>query len=75
MDNQSTWILGLQGWVVVRGGVRLEGEMLVLPVKRKRGQGYRCSRCGEGVLIAYDHLEPRLIPHFAFEQTDRVFTL
>lgn len=64
VDHQSTWVLGLQGWVVERRGVRLEGETLVLPVKRKRGQGYRCSRCGEGVLFAYDHLEPRLIRDF-----------
>jgi len=64
IDHQSTWILGLQGWVVVRRGVRLDGDMLVLPVKRKRGRGYRCSRCGEGALFAYDHLAPRQIRDF-----------
>ena len=63
-DHQSTWILGLQGWVVARGGVRLEGETLVLRMEHAPGTGYRCSRCGEGVLFAYDHLEPRLIRDF-----------
>lgn len=63
-DHQSTWILGLQGWVVARGGVRLEGETLVLRVEHAPGTGYRCSRCGEGVLFAYDHLEPRRIRDF-----------
>jgi transposase len=63
-DHQSTWILGLQGMVVARGGVRQEGERLVLRVERAPGRGYRCSRCGAGVLFAYDHLEPRLIRDF-----------
>ena len=63
-DHQSTWILGLQGWIVARGGVRLEAETLVLNVEHAPGHGYRCSRCGEGVLFAYDHLEPRWIRDF-----------
>lgn len=64
VDHQSTWILGLQGWVVARGGVRLEGATLVVRVEHAPGHGYHCSRCGEGVLFAYDHLEPRRIRDF-----------
>jgi transposase len=64
VDHQSTWILGLQGWVVARPGVRLDGPTLVLSVEHASGQGYRCSRCGEGTLFAYDHLEPRRIRDF-----------
>ena len=63
-DHQSTWILGLQGWTVKRSGVRLDGEVLVLSLERAPGRGYRCRRCGEGVLFAYDHLEPRRIRDF-----------
>ena len=63
-DHQSTWILGLQGWVVGRQGVRLDGGTLVLSVEHAPGTGYRCSRCGEGVLFAYDHLPPRRIRDF-----------
>lgn len=59
-DHQSTWILGLQGWTVKRDGVRLDGEIVVLGLERAPGRGYRCRRCGEGVLFAYDHLAPRL---------------
>ena len=63
-DHQSTWILGLQGWGVARGGVRLDGETLVLSVEHIAGQGYRCRQCGEGTLFAYDHLPPRRIRDF-----------
>jgi transposase len=64
VDHQSTWILGLQGWVVAKNGVRLEGATLVLIVEHAPAHGYRCSRCGEGVLFAYDHLETRRVRDF-----------
>ena len=64
VDQQSTWILGFQGWVVARPGVRMDGGTLVLPVEHARGSGYRCRRCGEGVLFAYDHLPRRRIRDF-----------
>jgi transposase len=64
VDHQSTWILGLQGWVVTQKGVRLDGATLVLNVEHTPGHGYRCSRCWEGVLFAYDHLAPRRIRDF-----------
>ena len=64
VDHQSTWILGLQGWVVTQKGVRLDGATLVLSVEHTPGHGYRCSRCGEGVLSAYDHLASRRIRDF-----------
>ena len=63
-DHQSTWILGLQGWVVAKKGLRLEDGVLVLGVEHAPNHGYRCSRCGEAVLFAYDHLEPRRIRDF-----------
>ncbi len=63
-DDQSTWILGLQGWSVVDKGIFLEDETLVVSVAQAAGTGYRCSRCGEGVLIAYDHLPMRRIRDF-----------
>ena len=64
VDHQSTWILGLQGWDVARRGVRLDGVTLVLSVEHAPGRGYRCRRCGEGVLFAYDHLPTRRIRDF-----------
>ena len=63
-DHQSTWILGLQGWAVAKQGVRLDGATLVLSVDHVPGNGYRCSRCGRGVLFAYDHLPPRRVRDF-----------
>jgi len=63
-DHQSTWILGLQGWVVANQGVRLEDGTLVLRVEHAPGSGYHCRRCGAGVLFAYDHLPPRRIRDF-----------
>jgi len=64
-QNQSTLILGLQGWEIMSDGVRIEetGEM-VISITPISGTGYRCSHCGEGVLIAYDHLETRRIRDF-----------
>lgn len=64
VDHQSTWILGLQGCVVTQKGMRLDGATLVLSVEHAPGHGYRCSRCGEGVLFAYDHRAPRRIRDF-----------
>jgi transposase len=62
--DQNTWILGLQGWEVMDHGVREDGGELLLSVVHTRGSGYTCSECGAGVLIAYDHLEPRQIRDF-----------
>ena len=64
IDHQSTWVLGFQGWIVARNGVRLDGATLVLSVEHAPGHGYRCSRCEESVLFAYDHVSPRRIRDF-----------
>jgi transposase len=37
---------------------------LALRVEPAPGNGYRCSRCRQGVLFAYDHLPPRRIRDF-----------
>jgi len=62
--DQTTWILGLQGWEVVDNGVREEDGKLVLSVVHAQGTGYTCSACGAGVLIGYDHLETRRVRDF-----------
>ena len=60
-DHQSTWILGLQGWVVIDQGVREEEGTLIIGIVHAPASGYFCSHCGHGVLLAYDHLETRRI--------------
>jgi transposase len=62
--DQSTWILGLQGWEVTENGVREEDGELMLSIVPVRGRGYICSECGAGTLIAYDHLETRRVRDF-----------
>jgi len=54
-------LLGIQGWEVVPDGVRIEGERVVVAIRRRAGRGYRCGRCGTGVLFAYDHEPVRQI--------------
>jgi transposase len=48
---------------VAAGGVRIEGDEVVVRVERKGG-GYRCSGCGEGYLFAYDHQPLRKLRDF-----------
>lgn len=51
-----TTLLGLQGWMVARDGVRYEGEAVVVRI-RPAAPGYACPTCRQGVLWAYDHTE------------------
>jgi len=62
--DQTTWILGLQGWEVVEDGVREEDGALVLSIAHAQGSGYTCGECGARVLIGYDHLETRRVRDF-----------
>jgi transposase len=63
--DQSTVILGLQGWEIMNDGISIEEDGgMVISITPVAGGGYRCSRCGEGVLIAYDHMESRRIRDF-----------
>lgn len=62
----STVILGLQGWEIMDQGmvVDQETEDLTIHIVATMGTGYRCSRCGAGMLFAYDHMETRHIRDF-----------
>ena len=62
--NQSTQILGLQGWDVLKNGVREEDGALIISIVHAPATGFFCSKCGTGVLIAYDYMETRLIRDF-----------
>lgn len=57
-------LLGLQGWEVMREGVAIEGDEVLVPIVRSEGTHYRCAGCGQGFLLAYDHLEPRRVRDF-----------
>ena len=57
-----TDLLGIQGWEVE--SVQEEGEDVVVGIRRRQGAGYRCGRCGEGLLFAYDSRGPRRIRDF-----------
>lgn len=59
-----TDLLGLQGWEVVENGVSIEADGVVIAMARSAGTGYRCARCGQGFLFAYDHLPSRRIRDF-----------
>ena len=65
MSRSSLWtdLLGIQGWEV--GSVRLEDGDAIVTVRRRTGTRFRCSRCGEGVLFAYDSRGVRQIRDFA----------
>jgi transposase len=56
-------LLGIQGWAVAPGGVRIEEDQVIVRVEREHG-GYRCSGCGEGYLFAYDHQPIRKVRDF-----------
>ena len=58
-----TDLLGIQGWRVKAGGIRIEEEGMVVQIESKRS-GYRCACCGQGLLFAYDHLPVRRIRDF-----------
>lgn len=64
-QDENTLVLGLQGWEIMNHGISIEEDGgMVISITPIPGTGYRCSRCGEGVLIAYDHLETRRIRDF-----------
>ena len=54
-------LLDLQGFEVVEDGVEIGEEEVVVQVARKEGTLYRCSRCAQGFLFAYDHLATRRV--------------
>lgn len=57
-------LLGLQGWEVVDNGVRMEGESVVVSIRRRAGSGYGCRGCGQMFLFCHDHLETRRVRDF-----------
>lgn len=59
-----TELLQIQGWEVEPEGIELKEEFLLIRIRRKPGCGYRCSRCGEGVLFVHDHSRPCRIRNF-----------
>jgi transposase len=59
-----TDLLGIQGWEVQAGGVRLEDGAVIVRIRRRPGTGFRCGQCGEGLLFAYDSYPPRRIRDF-----------
>jgi transposase len=59
-----TDLLGLQGWEVVDNGIRLEGDSVVVSIRRRPGSGYRCRGCGQMFLFCHDHLETRRVRDF-----------
>ena len=56
-----TDILQIQGWEIQAGEVRLESEAIIIPIRRKRRVGCRCSRCGQGTLFIHEHTSVRRI--------------
>ena len=59
-----TDLLGIQGWGVVAGGIRIEDDGSVTVRIDRRRAGYRCGQCGEGLLFSYDRQAPRRIRDF-----------
>jgi transposase len=57
-------LMGLQGFEVIEDGVIIEEEEMVVPIVHSAGTGYRCCRCGQIYLWAYDHLATRRIRDF-----------
>lgn len=64
MSQKSLWtdLLGIQGWNIA--DVMEEEVCVVARLARRPGTGYRCSRCGEGCLFAYDSRLSRRIRDF-----------
>lgn len=58
-----TNLLGIQDWEVEKSGIWLEGDDVIVRVRRSQ-KNYRCSICGQGFLFAYDHLSSRRIRDF-----------
>lgn len=59
-----TELVGIQGWEIEPDGMAIEEDAVILRIRRKPGRGFRCSRCGEGLLFAYEHREPRRVRDF-----------
>lgn len=59
-----TDLLGIQGWEVEPDGIGLENGAVIVKIRRRPGDGFRCGQCGEGLLFAYDRYEPRRIRDF-----------
>lgn len=61
LKKVCTDILKIQGWEILAHDVRIENESIIVPIRRRKGTGLRCSRCGKGVLFVHDHTTPRKI--------------
>lgn len=59
-----TDLLGIQGWGVVSGGIRIEADGSVTVRISRRRAGYRCGQCGTGLLFSYDRQGARRIRDF-----------
>ena len=59
-----TELLGIQGWEIEVDGVAIEEDALVIQIRRRPGCGYRCGRCGEGLLFGYDQQPARRVRDF-----------
>jgi len=59
-----TNILGIQDWEVIPEKSIVGKNTIIIEVRHRKGSGYHCSCCKEGVLFAYDHLPERLIRDF-----------
>jgi transposase len=62
-NSLFTDLLGIQGWRVGVGGVRLDGEDVIVSIEPS-SVGHRCGWCGQGLLFAYDHSPMRRIRDF-----------
>lgn len=59
-----TDLLGLEGWEVSEQGVVIEREEVIVSIRRRRAEGYRCRGCGQKFLFCYDHLPTRKVRDF-----------
>jgi len=70
-----TDLLGLQGWEVVDNGVEMEGESVVVSIRRRPGSGYGCRGWGQMFLFCHDHLETRRVRDFPVWGGDAIWNL
>ena len=49
-----TELLGIQGWEVEPGAIRIEGTTVRIGIRRQKGRGYCCGVCGTKYLWPHD---------------------
>lgn len=59
-----TDLLGIQGWEIVENGIEVSDKEVIVHIERCEHTGYRCAGCGQCFMIAYDHLDNRLVRDF-----------